>query len=96
MSFLEDVDALELVPAILRQYASHLKLDLSNLQILDFVDKDVLELAEREIMKHKGGVRVLVASHAYKAHFGHEELPGGAHALQIAASAGARCICHAS
>ena len=65
LSFLKDVDAMSVVPPLLQQYAKKYQLELSNLQILDFVDKGVLELVIKEIKKRTGVHRLVMRVHTY-------------------------------
>mmetsp|Transcript_32602 Transcript_32602/g.71993 ORF Transcript_32602/g.71993 Transcript_32602/m.71993 type:complete len:435 (-) Transcript_32602:1981-3285(-) len=46
VNYLGDINATELIPPILRQYVTNLQLDTSNIQILDFIDEDVLQEAK--------------------------------------------------
>ncbi|GFR48272.1 hypothetical protein Agub_g10138 [Astrephomene gubernaculifera] len=53
-AFLDDKDVLDFVPAILQQYTSRVKMELSNLQILEALDESVLEIVLAEVKKYSG------------------------------------------
>ena len=53
----KNVDALELIPPVLRGYVTRLNLSSSLMQILDFVDEDVLQAALTYLREEASGCR---------------------------------------
>ncbi|KAL6763075.1 hypothetical protein V8C86DRAFT_466745 [Haematococcus lacustris] len=48
----KDVDALQVLPALIQQYTTRLRLSTSNLQVLDFVSHDIMAAASAYLEQH--------------------------------------------
>eukprot|EP00955_Chlamydomonas_euryale_P044825 352984-Chlamydomonas_euryale.AAC.4 len=66
-----NIRALELLPAVLREYATALLLNTSFIQLLDFVDEDVLQEALGYLRDEPCGLRSVGAVATEKQHGRH-------------------------
>lgn len=71
LSFLGDVDVdvADLVPPLLQQYTARLRMELSNLQVLEAADMDVLQAVEDAIKERTGeglGKRLVAQGHVVR------------------------------